>query len=138
MSLFENAEIGQQLEPFSVTINWNMYKKYNRLVHEINPLHFNESYAKQLGYKTIVVAGVYTASFFLRPLLKWIKDPTAILNYEIRFHDPVYLGDTISHHASIRKKYEQKGNYYIELEAWVENQEKKRITTGTVTVVLNR
>ncbi len=136
MSLYENAEIGQQLESFSITIDWNMYKKYNRLVHEINPLHFNEKYAQKLGYKTIVVAGVFTASFFLRPLLKWIEDPISILNYEIRFHNPVYLGDTISHHTSIKKKYKKGGKSYIEFEVRVENQEKKKVTTGKITVHL--
>ena len=137
MCVFKNAEIGKQVQPFSITIDWSMYKQYNRLVHEINPLHFNEKYAQNLGYKTIVVAGVFTASFLLRPVLSLVKDPTSIINYEIRFHDPVYLGDTITNLAVINKKSEKEGKNYIEFDAWVENQDKKKVISGTVTVALS-
>ncbi len=132
----DKIDIGEELPPFSIKIDPPMYKKYNRLVHEINPLHFNEKYAQQLGYKTIVVAGVFTSSFFLRSILNWIGDPTFITNYHIRFLEPVYLEDTITQHAKIFKKYEKKGNQYLEIEVWLENQAKQKVISGFVTLVI--
>lgn len=133
MDGLKELEIGQEIAPFSITIGWNTYKKYNKLVHEINPLHFNETYAQQLGYKTIVVAGVFTASFFLRPILNLNKDPLSIIKYHIHYHDPVYIGDTITQRARITKKYEKSGRWFLEFDVWVENQDKNQIISGTVT-----
>ena len=128
-----NIGIGDEIPPFSIKIDWPMYKKYNRLVHEINPLHFNEKYAQKLGYRTIVVAGVFTSSFFLRSILSWLKDPTHVTNYEIRFHDPVYLDDTITQRARVANKYEKEGKQIIEFDVWIENQDKQKVISGTAT-----
>lgn len=134
MVRFEEVEVGKELPSFSVTIDEVMYRQYNRLVHEVNPLHFNENYAKGLGYRTIVVAGVFTASFFLRPILAWIEDPARIMEYTIRFNDPVYLGDTITHRTIVKRKYEGKGKRIVECEVTVENQEREKLTSGLVLV----
>ncbi|MHA1264051.1 MAG: MaoC family dehydratase [Candidatus Helarchaeota archaeon] len=134
MELYEQVKEGEELPPFSIKIDAAMYKKYNRLIHEINPLHFNEKYAQSLGYKTIVVAGVFTASFFLRAILDWSKNPSNIVGYTIQFLNPVYLGDTITHRTIVKKKYEDQQNRWIECDVKVENQVGQEVTRGRVTL----
>jgi acyl dehydratase len=131
---FEELKVGNKIHPFSIKIDEAMYHRYNRLVHEVNPLHFNEKYAKGLGYRTIVVAGVFTVSFFLRAILDWIQNPSAIVGYKIRFENPVYLEDTITHEVAIKRKYKSATDNFVDCEVSVENQEKERVSSGVVTV----
>lgn len=135
MVSFDDVEIGEEVPPFTVQMDRDMYKQYNRLVHEINPLHFNEKYAQGLGFKAIVVAGVFTYSYFLRPILSMMKKPSAIKKIQIRFHEPVYIEDTITHRTIIRKKYTQDGVPHLDCEVWVENQDGQKVTSGTVTLI---
>ncbi|MFX1298018.1 MAG: MaoC family dehydratase [Promethearchaeota archaeon] len=135
MPSFSDIEIGDKIPPFTIKLDWAMYKKYNRFVHEINPLHFNEDYAKKLGFKGIVVAGVFTYNFFIRPLLNWTKDPTSIKKINIWYHKPAYIEDEITQGATITKKYTKNMSNYIECDIWVESQEKEKLASGSAIIV---
>ena len=136
MPEYSKVKIGDKIPPFSIKMEWAMYKKYNRFVREINPLHFNEKYAKSLGYRGIVVAGVFTYSFFIRPVLNWVNDPTAVKNIKIYYHNPVYIGDEVTHGATITKKYVKEGINYLECEIWAKNQDEQELMTGSAIIAL--
>jgi acyl dehydratase len=136
MPLFSEIEVGVKIPPVKIKMDWPMYKTYNRFVREINPLHFNEKYAKSLGYKGIVVAGVFTYSFFIRPIVKWIQDPTSIKQIKIRYHNPVYIGDEVIQGATITKKYVKEGINYLECDIWAENQNKQELMSGSGVIIL--
>lgn len=136
MPSFDKIQVGEKLPTYTITIDWNMYRQYNKMINEINPLHFDEKYAQKIGFKTIVVAGVFTYSFFLRPLLNWTKDPNSIKKIKIRYHKPVYINETITQGGSIIKKYRKDGLNYVECELWAENSTKERITTGSAILIL--
>ncbi|HUX98371.1 MAG TPA: MaoC/PaaZ C-terminal domain-containing protein [Candidatus Deferrimicrobium sp.] len=137
MPSFEEVKVGDIIPSVQVVMDREMYKNYNRLVNEVNPLHFNEKYAQNLGFKTIVVAGVFTYSFFLQPILDWTKDPDCIKTIKIRFHQPIYIEDQITQGAIITKKYIKEGEKYIECDIWVENQKKENVTTGSAIFTIN-
>ena len=137
MPLFNEVRVGTEIPPFSIKMDQPMYKKYNKSVTEINPLHLSEKFARKLGYKKIVVAGVFTYSFFLRPILNWVKDRGYIKQVKIQFKEPIYIEDEIIHHAKVTEKYRKDGINYIEFEVWVENQEHKKVTTGSITLIFN-
>ncbi|NVM52650.1 MAG: MaoC family dehydratase [Candidatus Helarchaeota archaeon] len=137
MRSYNDVKIGEEIPSFTIKMDRTIYKQYCKLVYEINPLHFNEKYAQSLGFKSIVVAGVFTYSFFLRSLLTWVKNPTSIKNLQIRFHEPVYIEDTLTHRTKIRKKYVKDSIHYIDCHVRVENQDKELVTSGSVTLVLN-
>ncbi|MHA1276388.1 MAG: MaoC family dehydratase [Candidatus Helarchaeota archaeon] len=136
MPTFSNIQVGDEIPSYIIKISRQMYKQYNRLVHEINPLHFNKTYATSLGYKDIVVAGVFTYSFFVRPLLNWVDDILAIKKVQIRYHRPVYIEDEITQGAIITKKYVKDGLKYVECDLWVKNQNNELITSGSALVNL--
>lgn len=114
-----------------------MYKQYNRLVHEINPLHFNEEYAKKLGFRTIVVAGVFTYGFYLRPVVNWIQKSAKINSVNIRFHMPVYLEDTVTQGATVTKKYMKENVKYVECEIWAKNQQDEQLISGHIRLIMH-
>ena len=131
MLKFEEIQIGSEIPPFTIKLDPKMYKKYNRSIDENNPLHFNEKYAQQLGFRTIVVAGVFTYSFFIRPILNWVKNSTSIKRVRIKYHEPAYIEDQITQGGIVTKKYVKNGMNYVECDLWVENQHKEKLTSGS-------
>jgi len=136
MVLFKSIKIGFEIPSFTYKMDSTQYKKYNKLVSEINPIHFDEKFAQNLGYKTIVVAGVFTCGFLLRPLLNWIKNPTAIKKFQIRFIDPIYIDEIITHRAKITKKYRIGEQNFIECVIWAENQAQAKVTEGSAVLII--
>ncbi len=90
-----NFEIGQKIPPFKVKIEKKVYGKYNRLIHEINPLHFNLNYAKKLGFDNIVIAGNFLFSFITKWIIDWVDDIKLIKNISMQFGKPVYIDEEI-------------------------------------------
>jgi len=133
---FENIKVGAEITPLSVRMDKKNYKLYNRMVKEINPLHFNKNYAKSLGFEDIVIAGVFTYSFFPKILVDWSQDPTSLKKITVRFNAPAYPGDIITHKGVIIKKYKQADEKLIECEVWAENQKGEKLTTAVALLSL--
>ncbi|MHA1210484.1 MAG: MaoC family dehydratase [Candidatus Freyarchaeota archaeon] len=133
---FEDVHEGDEVPPLRVKMDRKKYSEYSRMVKEINPLHFDESYAKSLGFRTIVVAGVYTYSFIPKMFADWLKDPNCVKRVEIRYISPVYIGDEIVNRGVVKRKRVQNGEKILECEFWVENQEGRRVTEGKAEIIV--
>ena len=96
----EQAEIPSLEIDFSTARN----KDYCELVGEINPLHFDREYARALGYKDIVVAGIFTASLFPKLITDWLGGQGVIERMEVKFGSPAYLNDTVTYRGRVGKK----------------------------------
>jgi acyl dehydratase len=133
---FEDIKENGEIPPLIITLDKEKYKLYNRMVNEINPLHFNKKYAQSIGFKTIVVAGVFTYSFLPKMLVDWTGEPASIKKIQVRFEDPAYPGDTLTHEGIVKKKRVVNGEQLLDCEFWVENQHGQKITTGTATMTI--
>ncbi len=96
-----NIEIGQEIPPFKVKIEKKVYGKYNRLIHEINPLHLNLNYAKKLGFDNIVIAGNFLFSFITKWIIDWVDDIKLIKSITMQFEKPVYIDEEIVYKGKI-------------------------------------
>ncbi|MHA1232727.1 MAG: MaoC family dehydratase [Candidatus Helarchaeota archaeon] len=105
-------KVGDEIPPYKVRIDAKVYKKYNRLINEINPLHFNRNYAQKLGFRDIVVAGNFTFMFIPKWLLEWAGDIKSLKKVSVKFNNPVYLGDELIHTGKITS-VEVEGNKKI-------------------------
>lgn len=96
-----NIEIGQEIPQFKVKIEKKVYGKYNRLIHEINPLHLNLNYAKKLGFDNIVIAGNFLFSFITKWIIDWVDDIKLIKSITMQFEKPVYIDEEIVYKGKI-------------------------------------
>lgn len=96
-----NIEIGQEIPQFKVKIEKKVYGKYNRLIHEINPLHLNLNYAKKLGFDNIVIAGNFLFSFITKWIIDWVDDIKLIKSITMTFEKPVYIDEEIVYKGKI-------------------------------------
>jgi acyl dehydratase len=133
---FEGIREGDEVPPLRVKMDKKKYLTYSKMVNEINPLHFDENYAKSLGFRTILVAGVYTYSFLPKMLTDWLRNLYCVKSLEIKYISPIYVEDEIVNRGVVKRKYNENGEKTVECEVWVENQERKKVTEGKAKIII--
>lgn len=130
-----DIKIGDKITPLKVRIENETYKKYNRLINEINPLHYNKRYAEKIGFKDIVVAGNFTFSYIPKTIIDWLGDIKP-MEIKVQFESPVYIGDEIIHTGKVTKKYNENDKILVvECEYMVEKINGERVTSGTAKIL---
>ena len=125
-------EIGQKIPPFKIKIEKKAYGKYNRLIHEINPLHFNLNYAKKLGFYNIVVAGNFLFSYISKWIINWIDDINVISKISIKFGEPVYIDEEIVHKGKVVEIQNLENKKIVMCEYLVEKLNRERVMNGII------
>lgn len=133
-SIVAFEEIREQAEIPSLEIDFSpdRNKYYCELVNEINPLHFDQEYARALGYKDIVVAGIFTASLFPKLITDWLGGQAVIEKMEVKFGSPAYLNDTVTYRGRVGKKIFEGGAKRVECDVWSENAASERLASATI------
>ena len=131
-------KIGERILTLEVKITREMLLNYCRIIKEVNPIHFDEKYARSLGFKDIVVQGVFTFGFMTKMLTDWTGDPTRLKSLEIRFQSPVYADDIVVFSGIIKRIFEQHGEQLIECEVWAEKKDGERVMEGVAVVSMER
>ena len=127
-------EIREQAEIPSLEIDFSSARNqdYCELVNEINPLHFDQEYARALGYRDIVVAGIFTASLFPKLITDWLGGQAVIEKMEVKFGSPAYLNDTLTYRGRVGKKLMKAGAKKLECDVWSENTATARLASATI------
>ena len=73
-------------------------------MNEINPLHFDQEYARAIGYKDIVIAGILTASFFPKVITDWLGNQACIDRIQVKFEAPAYLNERVTYRGRVKTK----------------------------------
>ncbi len=94
-----------------------MSESYTRMVSErdielfgevsgdLNPVHFDEDFAKKTIFKGRIVHGALTLSFLSTVLgLKMPGPGTVVFNLAIAFKAPVRIGDTVTALVTVRER----------------------------------
>jgi len=131
---FELIQQGDLLPELQIKMERETYFAYNRLIKNMNPLHSDKSYANRLGYRDIVVAGVYTFSFIPKMIEDWAGAAAKVSGIEIKYGDPIYLGETITQQARVTKKSSAGGKKLIECEVLVRDHAGALLTSAIVVV----
>ncbi|MHA1269847.1 MAG: MaoC family dehydratase [Candidatus Helarchaeota archaeon] len=129
-----HAKINDLLPSYNVIIDHLMYKRYNRLINEVNPLHFNKNYAQKLGFKNIVVAGNFTYSLITKWLIDFIGNPLFLKHVSVKFQRPVYINDEIIHRGKITNIFSDNNNTLIEGDFFVEKSNGELVSSGSFTI----
>ncbi|MFX1274077.1 MAG: MaoC family dehydratase [Promethearchaeota archaeon] len=125
-------KIGYELPEYVVEISAQKYRKYNRLIKEINPIHISKKYAQRAGYDTIIVAGNYLFTFIPKWLVDWIADVNPIKNITINFVNPVYPDDKLIHQGKINEIEELDGSKILKCEYTVKKSNNEITASGEI------
>ncbi len=132
VSAIEEIREGTEIPSLAVNFSLEMNARYCVLVREINPLHFDRDFARSLGYKDIVIAGVFTASFFPKLLTDWLGDAIRIQTIRLTFRAPAYVNETVTYKGRVTGTRAEQGARTLQCELWSENAAGQRLAEATV------
>ena len=99
-----------------------------------NPVHFDDSFAKRMGFNGRIAHGMLTAAFLSSVIGNSLPGPgTIYLGQAFRFTAPVYPGDTITARITVTSVREDKP--ILKLETICLNQRQETVLSGEATVL---
>jgi 3-hydroxybutyryl-CoA dehydratase len=88
---------------FAKTVTEHDVAVFGEVSGDINPVHFNETFASTTPFKGRIAHGVLTASYISTVLGMQMPGPgTIFLGLNIRFKAPVRIGDTVTAVCTVR------------------------------------
>ncbi|HEX3484971.1 MAG TPA: MaoC family dehydratase [Micropepsaceae bacterium] len=105
----EDLSIGQSAS-YSRTISESDIQQFGAVSGDLNPLHFDEDYAKTTIFRGRIAHGMLSASFLSTVLGTQLPGAGSIfLSATIRFKAPVRIGDTVVASCTVREIDSVKG-----------------------------
>jgi 3-hydroxybutyryl-CoA dehydratase len=89
---------------FTKTVSESDVEKFGEVSGDMNPVHFDEEYAKTTMFKGRIAHGVLSASYISTVLGMQMPGPgTIFMNVSCRFRAPVRIGETVTATCTIRE-----------------------------------
>ncbi|MDQ3154339.1 MAG: MaoC family dehydratase N-terminal domain-containing protein [Actinomycetota bacterium] len=84
---------GDELEPLAVPVTRADLVRYAGASGDLNPIHWNERFAREVGLPDVIAHGMLTMALATRLVTRWAGDPGAVLECGVRFTRPVVVPD---------------------------------------------
>lgn len=128
-----DLEVGQSAS-YERTVTETDVVLFGGISGDLNPAHFNETYAKDTMFKGRIVHGMLTASYFSTVLGTQLPGPgTIYLGQELKFTKPVRFQDTIKAVVTVTEVLLEKN--MVKLETIAYNQHGDIVVKGLATVM---
>lgn len=125
-----------QKEEFIAEVTQEKMEMFYALTSDDNPLHRNEQFAKQHGYKACVVYGMLTSSFLSTFAGVYLPGEFCLIqSVESKFTKPVYIGDRLTISGVISELHDSVQQAVIKVKIANQNQElvcKAKIKVGVL------
>jgi acyl dehydratase len=87
------VEVGTELPEQVVRVTRADLVRYAGASGDFNPIHWNERVATEVGLPGVIAHGMFTMGIAARVVTGWTGDPSALLEYHVRFGRPVVVPD---------------------------------------------
>lgn len=116
-------------ESFTVMVTSEMMDAFARLTGDVSPIHMDEAYAKNRGYRGRVVYGMLGGSFFSTLVGVYLPGEHCLLHsVECKFARPIFIGDTLTVTGTVTDVSEFAAE--AQIKATITNQDGKQVTRG--------
>lgn len=118
-------------ESFFCTITEKQMRAFLDITGDENPLHIDEFYAKEKGFKNRVVYGMLTASLISTLGGCYLPGKYCLIQgIETKFVKPVFIGDTLEICGEVSKMdYDLR---YLEIKIIIKNQNGEKVLRGVL------
>jgi len=82
---------GEELTPLTVDVTREQLVRYAGASLDFNPIHWNETFAKEVGLPDVIAHGMLTMALGARLVTDWLGDPGRLVDYFARFTRPVVV-----------------------------------------------
>ena len=130
---FEKIQVGDKAN-FSKTISEADIYTFAGITGDFNPIHINKYFAGNSRFKRRIVHGMLIASLISTVLGTALPGVNTVYLYqEVRFIDPVYIGDTLTAEVEVLEKKDEKR--ILTLKTTVFNHENTVVVAGQAKVM---
>ncbi|ETK34158.1 MULTISPECIES: MaoC family dehydratase [Microbispora] len=110
---YDEVEAGQEIPAVEYPVHRVDLVRYAGASGDFNPIHWNERYAKAVGLPDVIAHGMYTMAQGGRFVTEWAGDPSAVVDFGVRFSSMVVVPDddagaTIRISGVVEEKLEDK------------------------------
>lgn len=143
--MLDRSFIGHQFDPHTVEVEKGRLRFFAKAIGETNPIYFDESAARDAGYKSIPVPPTFPFSIDLEspdflPVLSLLKmDLGRILHgsQEFEYIKTICAGDTITCQTVLKDMFDKKGGAleFVVLETTFTNQDGEEVVKTTQSLV---
>jgi acyl dehydratase len=82
---FDSVKVGDQLPEKVIPLTRGDLVNYAGVSGDLNPIHWDDEIAKQVGLDTAIAHGMLTMGLGGGYVTSWIGDPAAVTEYNVRF-----------------------------------------------------
>jgi 3-hydroxybutyryl-CoA dehydratase len=138
---YEEFELEQKMITRGRTVTEADLVQFGALTGDFNPMHMDAEYCKTSFMGQRVAHGMLGMSYAIGQLYQLgILDGTilAFRELEAKFSVPIFIGDTITIHATVKEKKDaaRMGGGMVAFELKIINQEGKTVTKATATLLM--
>lgn len=129
---FEEIEIGMSVS-FDSEITEDKMIMFAQISGDLNPMHIDESYAKEHGYTDKVVYGMLSSSLYSTLVGMYLPGEKCLLNKcEINYRNPAYIGDKLFVYGEVIDKRD--ATRRIKVKGKIINQHGVTVNTADIVV----
>ncbi|GLY41193.1 MaoC family dehydratase [Amycolatopsis sp. NBRC 101858] len=85
---------GEELPALEIRITRDQLVRYAGAALDFNPIHWNETFAKEVGLPDVIAHGMLTMAVAGRVVTDWLGDPGRLVDFSARFTRPVVVPNT--------------------------------------------
>jgi acyl dehydratase len=87
------VEVGDELPARTFRVTRADLVRYAGASGDFNPIHWSDRVARDVGLPGVIAHGMYTMALAGQAVAEWAGDPTAVVEYGVRFTKPVAVPD---------------------------------------------
>jgi acyl dehydratase len=115
---FEDVEVGQELPSRSNRIDRAQLVRYAGASGDFNPLHWNEEFARSVGFPSVIAHGMFNMALVARVVSDWVGDVGVIRNLRVQFRKEVLPDENLV--AKGRVVGKEEGDRTVRVQLWAE------------------
>jgi acyl dehydratase len=132
---FDEVKIGEELRRLvKGPLERRQFVEYGAAALDGNPIHTDEEFAKQSGYKSVFAQGMLSMGF-LGQMLVENAGVGNVKRLKVRFTKITWPGETITCRAVVTRKYEENGLRLVDCDVHTETETGERRVEGTATLI---
>ena len=133
---YENVRVGDELQPLlKPALDRVAIARYAGASDDYNPNHVDEEYARRSGFPGVFAHGSMAMGFLGQLCSEWVR-AGQVKRLSSRFVKIIWPGDQLTCRGRVVDKRREGGEYYVDLELWVENQKGELVVKGNATTRL--
>ena len=133
---FDDVRVGDSLVPLTKgPLERSQFVAYGEAAMDANPIHTDEEFAQQSGYKSVFAQGMLSMGF-LGQMLVANAGTGNVRRFKVRFTKISWPGETITCKGVVTKKYQEDGIRVVDCDVHTETENGERRVEGSASLIL--